>query len=160
MTTYRHTATGIIYRPGQIVAGQQTHNRMSAAAWADLGCEPYTPPPPPDPPTEAEQAAAEAASLATEHPDLPATVRAAFVALQSLVSMGVQIDLTAGIPGWQAIGPAIAARRLEIATLPDAYAALDAAADMADGYWRAVVYWCGSDRAAYRLAPALAQLGV
>ena len=72
--------------------------------------------------------------------------------------MGVHLDLSAGIPGWQQIGPAIAERRMQLATVPEAYAALDAAADLADGYWRAVVYWCGSDATAYRLAPELAAL--
>lgn len=48
--TYIHTATGNVYRPGQVVAGVQTHARMSDEAWAELGCVPYTPPPP-EPPT-------------------------------------------------------------------------------------------------------------
>ena len=152
-TTYRHTATGTIHRPGQIVQGQATHPRMSLAAWADLGCEPYTPPPVDPPPVVTE-----AQALAAAHPDLPGTVRAALAALQSLVSIGVNLDLSAGLPGWQHIGPAIAARRLQLASIPEAYAALDAAADMADGYWRAVVYWCGSDATAYRLAPELAAI--
>lgn len=51
-TAYIHTATGTIYRPGAVVAGVQTHARMSDDAWAALGCVPYVAPPPepPSPP--------------------------------------------------------------------------------------------------------------
>ena len=41
---YQHTATGTIHYPGQVVQGVQTHDRMSADAWAALGCVPYAPP--------------------------------------------------------------------------------------------------------------------
>jgi len=61
--------------------------------------------------------------------------------------------------GWQQIGPAIAARRVQIEDWAE-YRALDAAADEADGYWRDVEYFCWSPQAAYRLAHELARMGV
>lgn len=61
-TPYRVVATGAIVWPGAIVAGCQTHENMSADAWAGLGCEPYIAPPP-DPPTPPTLAEAKAAAI-------------------------------------------------------------------------------------------------
>jgi len=151
MTYYRHT-DGTIYRPGQIVAGQQTHPRMSDEAWAALGCEPYTPPPPEPGPTEAE-------ALVAAHPDAPAEVRAALAELVALVGIGVAIDLSGDLPGWPEITAAVAAAKAQATTLAK-LRALCSHADAADGHWRAVVTWTGAYATAYRLAPELAAMGV
>lgn len=160
ITDGRLTAPGHDYQPGDgvhVCATLAEYNAILVLANPTIvdGTIVDLPAPPVDPPP----VVTEAQRLAAEHPDLPATVRAAFAALQSLVSMGVAIDLSAGLPPWRVIGPAIAARRREIGDLA-VYRDLDAAADEADGCWRDVEYFCGSPQAAYRLAPTLAHIGV
>lgn len=86
MRSYRHTETGTIYHPGQIVNGQQTHARMSDDAWAALGCEPYTPPPPEPQPSEAEQTAALYLSLREDHAEAFAAFRSQFLAVVSALA--------------------------------------------------------------------------
>lgn len=148
---YKHTATGTIHRPGQIVQGQQTHPRMSDAAWADLGCEPYTPP------VDTQPVVTEAQALAAAHPELPGHVRAAFDSLVKLAGMGVAISLDP-LSGWDEIGEAIADAK---AAAPDfaAYRAIDSEGDRAEGHWKKITFHIGED-AAYRLAKELAETGV
>jgi len=101
---YRHTATGTVYRPGAVVAGVQTHARMSAAAWSDLGCLPYVAPEPPPPPDPAEILAARAAEVLA-NPDAVEAVQAVLARVGEVAAAGVAITdwtyqgVTAAIEG-------------------------------------------------------------
>jgi len=99
----------------------------------------------------------EAQALATEHPELPGHVRAAFASLVRLAELGVAISLDP-LSGWDEIGEAIADAKAAAADFA-AYRAIDSEGDRAEGHWRKVTFHIGED-AAYRLAPELAAIGV
>lgn len=102
--TYIHTATGTIHRPGAVVSGVQTHARMSDAAWAELGCVPYTAPPPEPPPAPAAILAARASEVLA-NPDAVEAVQAVLARVGEVAAAGVAITdwtyqgVTAAIEG-------------------------------------------------------------
>lgn len=156
MSTYLHTATATEHTiTGRCqylcdlslgLAGNETDADLAA-----LGLVPVPEPVP-------EPVITEAQALASEHPELPGEVRASLAALAELVAIGVQLDLSAGLPGWPDIAAAVADAVASAADLA-AVRALWSTQARADGHWRAVEYWCGSPQAAYRLAPELAAIG-
>lgn len=103
-TTYLHTASGTVCRPGQIVGGVQTHERMSDEAWSALGCVPYVAPPPAPPPAPAEVLAARAGEVLA-NPDAVEAVQAVLARVGEVAAAGVAITdwtyqgVTAAIEG-------------------------------------------------------------
>lgn len=85
-TLYRHTTLGTLHRPGAVVSGVQTHERMSPDAWAALGCEPYTPPAAPEPTLTELRAAAMARYQAEAAECLRANLPAPWDVLRSVAT--------------------------------------------------------------------------
>lgn len=95
-TPYRVVATGAIVWPGAIVAGCQTHENMSADAWAGLGCEPYVAPPvqPVPEPTAEAKLAAEASRILSDPDhgaDATEAVQGVAAAVARVAALGIDI---------------------------------------------------------------------
>ena len=147
MTTYIHTATGTVYRPGQIVGGAQTHARMSDAAWDALGCVPYTAPPPEPPPDPSAILAARAAEVLA-NPDAVEAVQAVLARVGEVAAAGVAItDWT-----YQGVTAAIEGAMTGDLTGDFALLRMGVALNTA---WERVVMHAGSKAAAYELWPAM-----
>ncbi|NLF18383.1 MAG: hypothetical protein GX595_14195 [Lentisphaerae bacterium] len=147
MSEYIHTYTGTVHRPGAVVGGVQTHARMSAAAWAALGCVPYTAPPPEPPPNPAVILAARAAEVLA-NPDAVEAVQAVLARVGEVAAAGVAIT------DWSYQGVAAA---IEGAMTGDASHDL---ALMRHGMalrtaWDRVIYHAGTMQTAQELWPAM-----
>lgn len=147
MTTYLHTATGTVYRPGQVVAGVQTHARMSDAAWADLGCVPYVAPEPPPPPDPAAILAARAAEVLARD-GATAAVQAVLARVGEVAAAGVAItDWT-----YQGVTAAIESAMTGDAAHDLALMRMGMALRTA---WDRVIYHAGTMQEAQELWPAM-----
>jgi hypothetical protein len=126
----------------------------SPAAWrAQPGCTTIEEPDP-EPATQADIDQADALALATTHPELPATLRDCFEALHDATQLGVDLDLSLGLPGWDLLGAAFADAILA-AEDPRPLMALEL---RARGAWLHYQHHAGSPETAYRLAQEIAQL--
>lgn len=103
---------------------------------------------------ETDGALAAAQALAAASPDLPEKVRSVVAALREAVSLGVALDLSGGIPGWDEIGQAFATA---VAATDDPRPILAVQA-RAQGAWFHYATKAGSFAEAYRLANAIASL--
>ena len=126
----------------------------SDAAWlAQPGCTTIEEPDP-EPIAQGSIDHAEALAIAANHPGLPATLRDCFEALHAATQLGVDLDLSAGIPGWDLLGNAFAEAILA-AEDPRPLMALEL---RARGAWLHYQHHAGSPETAYRLAQEIAQL--
>jgi hypothetical protein len=159
MATKYQTPSGLHYRiPCPLVDGNgNTHHhggRMTPEAFEALpGCS-LVEVPDPVPATQADIDQADAIALAVTHPELPATLRDCLEALHDATHLGVDLDLSLGLPGWDLLGNAFADAILP-ADDPRPLMALEL---RARGAWLHYQHHAGSPETAYRLAQEIAQL--
>ena len=146
-TTYRHTATGTIHRPGQIVGGVQTHASMSDAAWADLGCVPYTAPPPEPPPDAAAILSTRAAEVLSR-PGAVEAVQAVLARVGEVAAAGVAITDWS----YQGVEDAVMSQMTDDAIHDYPYLKMSIRLNTA---WERVVLHAGGKQQAYELWPAM-----
>ncbi len=146
--SYTYTdPTGQAYTVIPAVWAYQGHVHALAGDWKRAGRLGWTR-------TEGDSILADAQALAATYPELPEKVRSVLVALEEAVSLGVVLDLSGGIPGWDEIGQAFAAA---LVTTGDPRPVLGVQA-RAQGAWFHYATKAGSFAEAYRLATVIASL--
>jgi hypothetical protein len=108
--------------------------------------------------TEEEINLQQAVDLVSQNPDLPEIVRSALTPLQTaIVTHGLPLDFSAGVPGWSEVGLAFSTAIKNAVDL-DAVKALSALQYESDGYWRTYQHWAGDSKTAYKLAPYIVSM--
>lgn len=107
-------------------------------------------------PTPEDVALAEAKALLDTVPQVAQTVSKINTGISSAQSAGVEIDITAGVPGWNEVSEAFAAA-LDASLTNEKTSEIAAIQSRLDGSWRDLVFHT-SDRDAYRLFPYLMQI--